>query len=384
MINGYRILQVRHLLKINQKELAAKVGIHPAELLKLESDLHDVTEGRKQLVAKIAIATGFPVGFFMRSMPQEVPLGSMLFRCRSGLSKTDKMSLKEAVLIQLEVMRGLATGTKPIALHFPRFSPMPASEAAAITRSTLGLSPERPVPHLIHLLESNGVIVLSLTGTEPEFDGFSFWSSGDERKPVLVVASDRPGDRTRMTCAHEMGHLILHKELSGDLQELEKQAYEFAAEFLMPEEGIIGDLDGCVALFQFAKLKVKWHVSMQALIRRAYDLKTISKKDYEALFTELSMKGWRKREPENLDIPVEKPRLMMKLAELKTGIPVNLEKVGGLADISPSLAEQYLKGYTSYRELQTKVVESDSEQSSEIAPAMGAGNNVISFGKRVG
>ena len=37
MINGYRILQVRHLLKLSQKDLAAKMGIQPGELARLES-----------------------------------------------------------------------------------------------------------------------------------------------------------------------------------------------------------------------------------------------------------------------------------------------------------------------------------------------------------
>lgn len=52
---------------------------------------------------------------------------------------------------------------------------------------------------------------------------------------------------------------------------------------------------------------------MQALIRRARDLDIITDRQYRYLFEQLSARGWRTKEPSNLDIPEEKPRLVAKM-----------------------------------------------------------------------
>lgn len=61
-------------------------------------------------------------------------------------------------------------------------------------------------------------------------DGLSQWTADH---PVIVVNSANPTDRIRWTLAHEIGHLVLHREDSTD--DMEKEADAFAAEFLMPE-----------------------------------------------------------------------------------------------------------------------------------------------------
>lgn len=52
-----------------------------------------------------------------------------------------------------------------------------------------------------------------------------------------------------------------------------------------------------MGLAEFAALKRKWRVSMQALIRRAHDIGVIDKTRYTSLSTQISRKGWRKTEP---------------------------------------------------------------------------------------
>ncbi|MFE2933050.1 ImmA/IrrE family metallo-endopeptidase [Streptomyces sp. NPDC059278] len=54
-------------------------------------------------------------------------------------------------------------------------------------------------------------------------------------RPLVVLTAARADDiyRHRFTAAHELGHLVLHADATGDSRQ-EKQADAFAAEFLTP------------------------------------------------------------------------------------------------------------------------------------------------------
>ena len=54
---------------------------------------------------------------------------------------------------------------------------------------------------------------------------------------------------------------------------------------------------------------------MQALVMRAYRLKTITEAQMRYLFIQFSQAGYRMREPEELDIPVEKPALLKMMID---------------------------------------------------------------------
>ena len=77
------------------------------------------------------------------------------------------------------------------------------------------------------------------------------------------------------------------------------------AELLMPEAAMRHEIIPPVTLTGIARLKLKWKVSIQALIRRAYELSIITANQYKYLFTQLSARGWRTREP--VELLAEKP-----------------------------------------------------------------------------
>jgi Zn-dependent peptidase ImmA (M78 family) len=53
--------------------------------------------------------------------------------------------------------------------------------------------------------------------------------------PVVVLGSDENDRvRSRFDCAHELAHLAMHGELIWGVKEVEDQAHQFAATFLMP------------------------------------------------------------------------------------------------------------------------------------------------------
>ena len=81
---------------------------------------------------------------------------------------------------------------------------------------------------------------------------------------------------------------------------MEKEANDFAAEFLMPEEKIIDQL-GSTNLAHYLRLKKEWKTSMAALIYRASELGTITSSQSANLWRQMAMRGYRKVEPNELD-----------------------------------------------------------------------------------
>ncbi|HKS49590.1 MAG TPA: ImmA/IrrE family metallo-endopeptidase [Amycolatopsis sp.] len=86
---------------------------------------------------------------------------------------------------------------------------------------------------------------------------------------MLLINSASPTDRKRLTFAHELGHLVLHNGLAVD--DPEREANEFAAEFLMPSHVIRPELRA-VDIGRLHELKQVWGTSMQSLFERAFAL----------------------------------------------------------------------------------------------------------------
>ena len=145
----------------------------------------------------------------------------------------------------------------------------------------------------------------------------------------------------------------------------EKRAYAFAAELLMPEAAMHREITSPITLSSLAILKPRWRVSIQALIRRAYDLQLVPQRQYRYLFEQLSAKGWRTKEPSNLDVPIEKPRALRQMAELIYGQSIDYERMAADMHLSIPFVRQVMQDYAR------------SSRAEEEHP--GPSRNVISF-----
>jgi Zn-dependent peptidase ImmA (M78 family) len=83
-------------------------------------------------------------------------------------------------------------------------------------------------------------------------------------------------------------------------KDMEDQANQFAASFLMPERDIRHSFRR-MSLEKLMSLKLYWRVSMQALAMRARDLGEITERAFKYYMVEMSRRGWRAREPVSLD-----------------------------------------------------------------------------------
>lgn len=86
-----------------------------------------------------------------------------------------------------------------------------------------------------------------------------------------------------------------------EARDKEKEANQFAAEFLMPEREIGSALLN-LKPSALPLLKRMWLTSMSSLVVRAKTLGKIDSNRYKMLMTELSRKGWRTNEPIQVEL----------------------------------------------------------------------------------
>ena len=126
------------------------------------------------------------------------------------------------------------------------------------------------------------------------FDGLSGFA--DKSLPIIITSENIPIDRKRLNIAHELAHLLFDVK---DINE-EHAAFRFAAAFLMPQnclKRIIGNKRKNIDLRELVLLKEEYGISVQALIRRCYDLAIISNSMYKTMNIVLRSQGLHLYEP---------------------------------------------------------------------------------------
>src|SRR6266705_1734971 len=310
MMNGLRLKQVRELLGLTQNELALKLSVAQATIAYLEAGYQQPSQ---ELLSKICETTGFPQSFFEQIEVIEFPYGSLLYRSRAVIDASEKTRVNRYGQFMFEVAEKLSQKLIPRHFTFPK-GRVDANTAADIVRSNLGYSPDHPIDDLIYDLEKNGVYIFKSPFLCSKVDEFSGWAGYDNKKPVIVLIGDVPADRIRWSVAHELGHLILHSVLFGDLQEFEREADRFASELLLPEVTMARLVVEPFTLMRAARIKAKWKVSIQAIVRRAHELHLLSDSTYKSLFVQISQQKQKLQALSESEIP-EKPRSLRVMAE---------------------------------------------------------------------
>lgn len=350
MIYGERVRQAREIRGMTQRELAKNVGRDKSLIAQVEVGVKSASE---ELLGLIAMATRFPLAFFAEPPLIEFPANEILFRARNNVPRKGLIEAIRQAESVFNIGLTMARQCRDLSLSLP-VSQQPPTLCARATRTAMGVESREPIPHLIRSLEKIGVWVVALPKLEGR-DAFCVWSRVDSREiPVIAYCTGVPGDRLRLSIAHEVGHLVMHKGLMKPPAEMESEAYKFAAELLMPEAAMRKEISTPFTLTGAARLKPRWKVSIQALIRRSYELQLITERQYRYLFFQLSENGWRTREPENLDVPVEKPRLLRKLAEMVYGYPVNYDALAKDSHVAVGEVKTILQRYADRTEVAGK------------------------------
>jgi Zn-dependent peptidase ImmA (M78 family)/DNA-binding XRE family transcriptional regulator len=338
LIVGERLRQARVIRGLTQTNLAKRVGVKQPAIAQFENGSRDPS---RETLAAIAFATGFPPAFFSKPVRTHFPMGSLLFRGKARMTERQRGQSHELASLLFEAFETLASNVNTLPITVPMLTNRDPSKAAQLTRSALGLSPNGPLKNLVYNLEMAGAAVIALPVDLPNRDAFSVWTSSGV--PVIVLSHDRPGDRQRWSAAHELGHLVMHRQVVERGKTLEDEADAFAAELLLPKSSIREEFGKRrVTLQALSPLKPKWGVSISALEMRAHRLRILSDRQHRDLQKQITHYGWRKQEPNALAVPVEKPRAFRKMAELLCGIPIDEQRLASILSLTPSMASEIL------------------------------------------
>ena len=301
---NFTLLETARLLRQKtQKEVVEAIGISQASLSKAE---HGLQELPVDIMDKLYDYYDLPETFFLRSEGVS-PLGHLYYRKKLTITNKVIDSFVAKVKIFKAIIDDLMSAVELPKYTLGNYVPnenLSAKEIARKIRYELKVY-NGAVPNLSTLLENNGIIIIRFDFGTDKIDGLTTITDSDRK--VMFINNQMPNDRIRFSMAHELGHLVMHlgnPPCSSD--DAERQADEFASEFLMPEEEIRPMLLN-VNIQTLGMLKRKWRVSMHALVRRAKDLETITYQQYRNLQMYFSKKGYTKSEP--IPLPLENPTM---------------------------------------------------------------------------
>ena len=296
-----------------QIDFSSEMDVAQGTLSKIESGQ---LQPPPEFLDRAAEKLDYPIGFFFQ--PDQVyGFNSTVFFHRKRQSLPDRHLRRLHAQMNINRMRvdrllrstEINTQGRFRRIELSEYRDRPDT-IAQIVRSEW-LLPPGPVRNVVRAIEDAGGVVMRLDFGTKQADAISEWIP--PFPPIFLInsSSEITGDRLRLTLAHEIGHVVMHRFASS---EMEKQANSFAAEFLMPRKQIKPSLYS-LSFAKLADLKAEWKVSMAALIQRALELGTITESQRKYLFINLGKRGYRLREPEETDVPLEYPEVFNELLE---------------------------------------------------------------------
>jgi Zn-dependent peptidase ImmA (M78 family)/transcriptional regulator with XRE-family HTH domain len=322
---GRRLKQARESCGLTQDDAAREMSMARATIAQIE--LGNRTVSGLEL-GKFAYLYARDIREFLAPTFTADSLAAVLFRADDGSGDGVKAALRDCIALghqlrDLELLLGISRSTSGVA-SYPSVSL--SSKWEAIQSGTLTALEERrrlglglsPVGELPAQLESQGI----RTGLVAMPQGVSGLMISDPNVGLFVVVNrEHPAVRQRFSWCHEYAHLLLDRAQMGHVSResertdlLEVRANVFAANFLMPEDGVrqfvgmlgkgsasrvyaaIFDESGVVPIdsrtaggsqdlqiYDVVKLSHHFGVSVLSALYRLMNLRLISDKQFEQM-----------------------------------------------------------------------------------------------------
>ncbi len=291
--------------------------------------IHQLEAGARspsnELIDVLADVLGVTPAFLSELTPSTVRPEQCHFRGQAGRpASVTSQVLARATLLD----KFVAVMERHLSLPHVAFPDIPANtaeeieQAAEEARRYWGLGTSGPILSMMRVVENAGAIVTYFSDLSERVDAFSM----DRRRPIIVRSSLKESlCRQRFDFAHECGHLIMHRGIQTGDHETENQAHRFAGAFLFPRGAVLREFprSRTINWNSLYQLKLRWKVSVRAIIRRAYDLKLLTPAQYRTANIHLVKAGQAKVEKYDNDdsLSVESPELLpIALTTLGTSI----------------------------------------------------------------
>jgi Zn-dependent peptidase ImmA (M78 family)/transcriptional regulator with XRE-family HTH domain len=346
-----RLAQARFLAWLTKSELAEQIGVSAAAIGQYESGIN---KPRPDLLPALSRTLGVPVEFFSTGRPLgRLDAADAHFRSLRSTRAKDRAKAAAYAEQVWELTYAIEKRVRFPAVDLPAVPDGTSPVVAAQILRAAWRIPRGPVPHLAATMESRGVVVCLISLTNEAVTRVKAYSTSALGRPIVVVTPERFKSvyEYRFTCAHELGHLLMHPAaLPGDRLQ-EREADQFAAEFLTPKAEIEPLLPRSVRMAALDALSRTWGISIESLIYRMGELRLISdvsiRRSHQRLATTAE---YRRAEPLTA-YPGEVPSLLTEALDLAVGhgydrsalarelcwTPEHLDQVLGEVDTRPRL-----------------------------------------------
>lgn len=320
--NPERLSTARIYRNMTVSDLAEKTDVTKQAISQYE---RGQSVPKVEMLFKLILALGFPKDFFEQENKQSVKVANTFFRALASTKKLDLQTQEIKSSMVIQIYNFLDTYLTLPELKIPdvdgkQFDNI--EQVADYVRSYWSLG-DQPIENMVNLLESKGIIVSSFFVENMKIDAFTqvvINADTQQAQYCVVLGSDKQSMvRRNFDAAHELGHIILHRDIENidqyskeEVKNLEDQANMFAASFLLPKQTFFLDLILPTKLEAYIQLKKKWRVSIAAMIMRARQIGRLTNNQYQYLFKQLAFKGWRTCEPFDDIWEVPRPLLFKK------------------------------------------------------------------------
>ena len=274
------------MFNIDRLELARKRRRYTAKVLAEHAGIAPVTYSRivnrqqapdDATIVALVDALGYPREFFDQDDFDPIDKSAASFRSLTGMTARERDAALAAGSLAFEVMdwvQSRFTLPEPDILDLGH--ERDPSSAARMLRQHWAMG-EKPVAHMIKLLESKGVRVFSLAEDTKNVDAFSCWRGYE---PFVFLNTYKSSERSRFDAAHELGHLVLHRHGAPQGREAEAEANTFASAFLMPQADLLSTIPYVSSVDQIVRAKKRWGVAAVALAYRLNKLGLMTEWQY--------------------------------------------------------------------------------------------------------
>ena len=232
---GERVARARNAARLNQQELASKIGIDRTALTKVESGKRGIDALE---LARMATILGRPIEWFV-SRPSKAAAGRRDVRRKEVMDESPADIALEGLARDVDLLQelGVLATQKPFTPGKKAKSAKDAEAVARAFRKHAGVA-DGPVWDLQRVAESVGLYAFSVDLGNDNLDGSYLASS--VQGGVALINGGTPSGRRRFTMAHELGHHVFQDPYSSEwIVDLSARSRErlinaFAIHFLLP------------------------------------------------------------------------------------------------------------------------------------------------------
>lgn len=311
IFHGDKLRLARLLAGLSLEELGGAVGNSRQFIHQLETGAKEPTDELRDALATVLSVT---TAFFGMTAANPVREEDCHFR---------RLASAPRGLVAQTVARGTAVEALVNAVEkrvrlpvvdFPELSRPDRIEAveriAETARQHWGLGLDGPITSMMRVVENAGAVVVHFGDLTDRIDALSM----ARRRPIIVRSTAKAAAvRIRFDLAHEAAHLIMHQGLVTGDNVTEGEAHRFAGAFLIPRAAFANEFPRSQRWLDWnalAAMKLRWKVSLRAIVRRAFDLGLIDAAQYRTANIQLVKTGQSKAEKYDDQIVSEEPELL--------------------------------------------------------------------------